>query len=97
MAAGLEWLGLVVLVGFVDKLDVEEEAMAVDCSQSLVEEAMAVDCSQSLVEVEGVVSNVVHCHLADDDDKCNLHDHHVVVFVVQPTETYDSFTPQADL
>ena len=59
MAAGLEWLGLVLVVGFVDKLDVEEEAMAVDCSQSLV-------------EVEGVGSNVVHCHLADDDDKCNI-------------------------
>ena len=53
MDADLEWLGLVVAVGFVDKLDVEEEAMAVDCSQSLV-------------EVEGVGSNVVHCHLADE-------------------------------
>ena len=54
MAAGLEWLGLVLVVGFVDKLDV-------------VEVAKAVDCSQSLVEVEGVsvvAANVVHCHLA---------------------------------
>ena len=59
MDAGLEWLGLVVGIGFVDELDVEEEAMAVDCSQSLG-------------QVEGVVSNVVHCHLADDDDKCNI-------------------------
>ena len=32
MDAGLEWLGFVVGVGFIDKLDVEEEAMAVDCS-----------------------------------------------------------------
>ena len=53
MDAGLEWLGLVVGVGFVDKLDVEEGAMAVDCSQSLV-------------EVEGVSvvgANVVLFHL----------------------------------
>ena len=54
MDAGLEWLGLVVDVGFVDKLDVEEVAKAVDRSQCLV-------------EVEGVPvvgTNVVHCHLA---------------------------------
>ena len=54
MAAGLEWLGLLVLVGFVDKLDVEEGAKAVDRSQCLV-------------EVEGVLvvaANVFHCHLA---------------------------------
>ena len=54
MAAGLEWLGLVLVVGFVDKLDV-------------VEVAKAVVCSQSLVEVEGVPvvgTNVVHCYLA---------------------------------
>ena len=42
MDAGLGWLGVVVVVGFVDKLDV-------------VEGAMAVDRSQSLVAVEGVV------------------------------------------
>ena len=54
MAACLEWPGLVFLVGFVDKLDVEEGAKAVDRSQCLV-------------EVEGVLvvaANVVHCHLA---------------------------------
>ena len=54
MAAGLEWLGLVLVVAFVDKVDVGEVAMAVHCSQSLVE-----------VEwVLGVTANVVHCHLA---------------------------------
>ena len=54
MAAGLEWLGLLVVVGFVDKLDE-------------VEGAKAVDRSQCLVEVEGfpvVGTNVIHCHLA---------------------------------
>ena len=54
MAAGLVWLGLVVGVGFVDKLDV-------------VEGAKAVDRSQCLVEVEGIpvlAANVFHCHLA---------------------------------
>ena len=54
MAAGLEWLGFVVVVGFVDKLDV-------------VEGAKAVDRSQCLVEVEGVLvvaANVVLFHLA---------------------------------
>ena len=54
MAAGLEWLGLVLVVGFVDKLDV-------------VEGAKAVDRSQCLVEVEGVLvvaANVVLFHLA---------------------------------
>ena len=54
MDAGLEWLGLVVDVGFVDKLDVEEVAKAVDRSQCLV-------------EVEGVQvlgSNVVRSYLA---------------------------------
>ena len=53
MAAGLEWIGLVVDVGFVDKLDV-------------VEGTMAVVCSESLVEVEGVLvvaANVFHSHL----------------------------------
>ena len=54
MDAGLEWLGLVVVVGFVDKLDE-------------VERAKAVDRSQCLVEVEGIpvlAANVFHCHLA---------------------------------
>ena len=37
MAAALEWLGLVLVVAFVDKVDVGEGAMAVHCSQSLVE------------------------------------------------------------
>ena len=37
MAAGLEWLGLVLVVAFVDKVDVGEGAMAFHCSQSLVE------------------------------------------------------------
>ena len=54
MAAGLEWLGLVLVVAFVDKVDVGEGAMAVHCSQSLVE----------VEAVLGVAANVVHCHLA---------------------------------
>ena len=91
MDAGLEWLGLVVDVGFVDKLDV-------------VEGAKAVDRSQCLVEVEGfpvVGTNVIHCHLAmfiiiikksinPDPARApspGLMAQCVVVFVTKPTET----------
>ena len=54
MTACFGWLGLVLVVAFIDKVDVGEGAMAVHCSQSLVE----------VEGVLGVAANVDHCHLA---------------------------------